>query len=278
MNKVYACVGRYASNPYTIKNVGIRVYCVEELCYYIRHNALFIEDDFFDAQLFLWLEDECDLQSLSRKIKAKLRVESKVEVGVRELFDNVNYCDDAETEETVMLLKSNRDMSVTDRLKIHGDYFLNNNKLTLAAGMYQELCSRLDKNRDRSLLANVYYNLGVVFARLFMFENAGECFRNSYELKADDKTMEALLCSMRLRMNDETYLKNLNNMANAYSVSGKVEERIKQIENQYLDSTAMDEIKQIRKYKLEGNMAEYEKKAIKLSSEYKDEYRNMMQN
>lgn len=277
MSKIFCLVGRYATNPYTIKNVSIRVYCVEELCYYIRHNALFIEDDFFDASLFAWLEEECDLQSLARKIKAKIRQEGRAYAGVRELFENVNYCSEKETEETIALLRSNRDMSVKDRLKIHGDFFLNNNRISLAAETYQELLLNLDKKRDGEMMAKVYYNLGVIFARLFMFDNAGDYFKLSYDISGNKDSMVAYLLTLRMKLSDEQYLKRLQSIEGAYECSAIVEQEYEKAVREYENSEEPAKIKQLQKLKLEGNVSEFNKQALKVAMTFKDEYRDMMQ-
>lgn len=277
MSKIYCCVGRYATNPYTIKNVSIRVYCVEELCYYIRHNALFIEDDFFEPSLLLWLEEECDLQGLARKIKVKLRSEGGSSAAVKELFSNVNYCDEKETEETIMLLRSNRDMSSKERLMIHGDFFLSNNRISLAAETYQELLPLLDKKKDIDMLAKVYYNLGVIFARLFMYENAGEYFKSAYELNGDKNNLTMYLMTLRLRLSDEAYLKKLQSIDGAYECSALVENNLENALNMYKDSEEPLKIKELQKLKYDGSVNEFGKRALKIASSYKDEYRFQMQ-
>lgn len=277
MSDIYVCVGRYAANPYTIKNVSIRVYCVEELCYYIRYNALFIDDDFFEPALFLWLDEECDLQSLSRKIKAKLRQDPRVETGVRELFQNVNYCSEKETEETIILLRSNREMTATERLTIHGDFFLNSGRLSLAADTYQELLTALDKKNEYKLLAKIYYNLGVVYARLFMFENAGEYFNRSYEISASKDSMVAYLLTLRMRLSEEQYLKKLREIEGAYDCSALVENAFEDAKKMYDNSEEPLKIKNLQQLKMTGNVAEYEKQSLKMASSFKDEYRDKMQ-
>ena len=62
MGKIYQCIGRYAETPYTIKKTYIRVYCVEELCFYIFHNAEMIDESFAGNELIEWLAEECSLK------------------------------------------------------------------------------------------------------------------------------------------------------------------------------------------------------------------------
>ena len=72
MGRIYNCVGRYAGTAYTIKNTWIRVYCVEELCYYICNNSYLLEDEFVSNELITWLEEECNLPMLVRRIRTQI--------------------------------------------------------------------------------------------------------------------------------------------------------------------------------------------------------------
>ena len=108
MNRVYACYGRYASTPYTIKKTHIHVFCVEELCFYIRENAYFIDDDFFDQDMFLWLEEECGLSSIAKKLRNKYRTDKSSESLVRILFEETFYADMDQLNQTLAILKNRR--------------------------------------------------------------------------------------------------------------------------------------------------------------------------
>ena len=48
MSTVILCNGNYAETPYFIAQEELRLYSVEELCYYLYKNAFLLQDDFFD--------------------------------------------------------------------------------------------------------------------------------------------------------------------------------------------------------------------------------------
>ena len=39
MSRVHLCLGRLADNPYTFEKSRIRVFSIEELCFFLRENA-----------------------------------------------------------------------------------------------------------------------------------------------------------------------------------------------------------------------------------------------
>ena len=50
-----------AKHPYRTKELGVDIYTAEELCYYIYHNFVVVDDDFISRELFEFLEDELKL-------------------------------------------------------------------------------------------------------------------------------------------------------------------------------------------------------------------------
>lgn len=66
MGRVRICVGGYAKSPYVIRQAGVRLYAVEELCYYLEHYAVLLDDDMMNEELFTWIEEELELGDLAR--------------------------------------------------------------------------------------------------------------------------------------------------------------------------------------------------------------------
>ena len=96
MANVYECVGRYAQTAYTIKNTMIRVWCLEELCYYICEHAVLLDDSFASQDLLDWLAEECGLKELARQLKTTRRQSMKLESFILEILDAAHYADETE--------------------------------------------------------------------------------------------------------------------------------------------------------------------------------------
>ncbi len=276
MNRVYACYGRYASTPYTIKKTHIHVFCVEELCFYIRENAYFIDDDFFDQDMFLWLEEECGLSSIAKKLRNKYRTDKSSESLVRILFEETFYADMEQLNQTLAILKNNQKMSQQEKLKLQGDFFLKNEKYTLALDCYEDLVKLMTGRKDKKLLAAAYHNLGVIYARLFMFESAGEYFRKAYDTSGDKSYMVDYLASIRCAYSDDKYLKKLNIIDGAYDYSSALEEKVDAINKAYENSDEYTAVKNIIKLK-NDKAADYKEKADSFVEGIKEEYRESME-
>ncbi len=277
MGKVYACIGRYAANPYTIKKACIHVYCVEELCYYIRNNAYFVDEDFFDNELFSWLSEECNMDSLSKELKQKYRQEKKIENVVKTLFETVHYCSDEEVLETISLLQTNRNMPGKQKLKIRGDYLLKNNKNLLALQTYEDLMERLDLKKESDAAGAVYHNMGVIYARMFLFEEAAVYFNRAYEIDGKEEHLVAYLASYRIRLSDDRYIKKLKEIGENTEAAAVLENRMEEILTSYKNSDEYIRLKGVEHLKADGNIQAFNK-ALDGNMEYfKDSYRGLLE-
>ena len=61
--------GKRSTNPYLIKESGISIYTIEELCYYLYNNTYMITKEFFCNELAEYIKTELELPSLAQKLK-----------------------------------------------------------------------------------------------------------------------------------------------------------------------------------------------------------------
>lgn len=296
MGRIYVCVGRYAGTPYTIKKAWVHVSCVEELCFYICNNAYLIEDDFFAPDLLNWLEEECNLTSLAKKLRTIARQGAKLDDMVRTLLSEVHYCRDTELEEVVKLLLSNDKISPYEKCKIRADYFLKNKKYVLAQKLYEELkvslAEELEKSEKsplareshireiREQLAQVFHNLGVIYANLFLLDEAAVYFKEAYGVSGKDAHLEAYLSVCRMQMKDNEYLKFIADIPGAYEASKQVEETLKNtlekwnVSEEKIRANGFEHM--FKEGKAEGDLKDLDLAAKQQALVYKEAYRNHM--
>ncbi len=276
MGKIYACVGRYAATPYTIKKVWIRVYSAEELAFYICNNAFLLEEEFFTPELLMWLEEECDLPLTAKRIRTQKRQNDRLEALVRIFLEDIHYVTVQEMDELDKLLQANRSMSGVEKSKIQADYFLNNNRLALAQEAYEALQDKLDSEKDREMLACVYHNLGVVYAKLFHFERAADYFMDAYRLNEKDSHMVGYLTAKRMVLPEREFLAHISKIPGAYGCSEILEKRLEEANAEWKSSEEYMKITGMEKIKEEGGIADYYQSMEFQLSVFKEEYRTMM--
>lgn len=276
MGRIYQCVGHYAETAYTIKRTWIHVHCVEELCYYICNNAYLLEEDFINQDMLLWLDSECMLSSLAKTLRAQIRQGVRLEDQVRLLLETVHYCPAEEIDAIVGMIAANYSMNSLQKNKIRADYFLKNERYALALQAYEELTEELVKEKDDKLIASVYYNMGVIYAHLFLFGQAGEYFKMAYEKQAKEEYQVAYLAIRRMVGPDAGYLKLIGENEEYYQASRVLEHMMDKVDKDWKIADEHMRIMEIRRLRETGNMEKYSRQVEQMNNACKELYRNMV--
>ncbi|MDE6743232.1 MAG: hypothetical protein K2J95_05065 [Lachnospiraceae bacterium] len=276
MGRIYQCVGHYAETAYTIKRTWIHIYCVEELCYYICNNAYLLEEDFINQDMLLWLDSECMLSSLAKTLRAQIRQGVRLEDQVRLLLETVHYCPAEEIDAIVGMIAANYSMNSLQKNKIRADYFLKNERYALALQAYEELTEELAKVKDDKLIASVYYNMGVIYAHLFLFGQAGEYFKMAYEKQEKEEYQVAYLAIRRMVGPDAGYLKLIGENEEYYQASRVLEHMMDKVDKDWKISDEHMRIMEMRRLRETGNMEKYSRQVEQMNNACKELYRNMV--
>ena len=276
MVRVYECVGRYAAEPLTIKNTYIRVWCLEELCYYICENADLLEDGFASNELIDWIADECGLKELASRLKTVRRQSVKLESFIAEILNAAGYVDEDELKRIGRVIRANRSMSETGRMMVLADYFLRGGHFVPALRTYERLLGMKDEGLDARQLFRVYQNLAVIYARLFCYREAAQHYMKAYELEPSEEVLFGLLAAKRMELGDMEYLQFLSTLEMDTSVSAAVEEAMEKARKEYATSVRGGLTDGLRKLRMGSDRSEYAADALAFLQEEKDNYRKYM--
>ena len=276
MANVYECVGRYAQTAYTIKNTMIRVWCLEELCYYICEHAALLDDSFASQDLLDWLAEECGLKELARQLKTTRRQSMKLESFILEILDAAHYADETEKKEIARVIRANRDMPALERSMVLAEYFLREGHYIQALDLYDELERTQAAKLGKQERAVILLNRGVVYARLFYYEEAAEYFRKSYEMGGGEIALFSYLAAKRMQLKDGEYLKFLSTLPQDYKETAEVEQELEKLRRQYGETPQNARQKELRQLKSIGNSAEFEQMTQRLLEEEKVRYRRFL--
>ena len=276
MTIVHQCVGRYASEPLTIKNTYIRVWCLEELCYYICENADLLDDTFESNELIDWIGDECGLKDLANKLKVVRRQSVKLESFVAEILNAAGYVDEEELKRIGRVIRANRSMPETGRLMVLADYFLRGGNFVPALKTYERLLGMEQDGPDTHQLSRIYINLGVIFGRLFCFSEAADFYMKAWETENSDEAMFGHLAARRMQLSDGEYLEYLSSLKMDTSVSANVEDVIQQAKKEYASSKRSSMTDELRKLRMGSDRSEYLRDAMAFLQYEKDRYRKYM--
>ena len=137
MSDLILCTGKLAENPYYIVGLGMNIYSIEELCFYLVRNAYIIDNDIMDEKLCDYIKDELLLPDLSYALKSLLS--RKVSLGefVSTILEMTGYIDEEELRKVKQILVDNASLSFSEKRKKRADNLLMSRKFTRAIDEYQ---------------------------------------------------------------------------------------------------------------------------------------------
>ncbi|MCR5675278.1 MAG: hypothetical protein K6G16_06150 [Lachnospiraceae bacterium] len=200
------CVGSQAKYPYEFRFLESRVFSAEELCYFIAKNDYLLTMDAFSESLCDWLDRECCLRPLADELREVLKRKCSPAVFAETILDYIRYFPADEIARISQVLRSGdaRD-GVEKRLKII-EYLIREVRYAEAWRMIRGF-DRQD--RHPVVLARLFYDEGVIYARLFHYGAAAACMEKAYTLSGDAQVKEAYLAALRLSMSEEEYINEI---------------------------------------------------------------------
>ena len=67
------CKSKKARSPYCIESTGVRVYTLEELCYYLYYNIHLLGSSWINEKLLVWLNEELTLRKLAEDLEQVMK-------------------------------------------------------------------------------------------------------------------------------------------------------------------------------------------------------------
>ena len=275
MGNIYQCVGRYAQEPYIFKMTMTRVYCIEELCFYIVQNADILDEHFASMELVNWIEDECALPELAKKLKGVLRTSIKPESFVRTILEEICYIDEKEMKELERVIRSGRLLSRPQREKVLADYFFHNRHYALAFRAYEEWLKNNDDAQDHEKAA-VYKCLGAVYARLFYFSDAAGMYDRAYQMTGDEDALLHFLLAKRLELDEAGYLRFVNTLPEDFPILVDAEKLMEKAGEEYKKTETYGQLAGLEKMKLSSKRQEFDEISAWYIDSEMDAFRDCM--
>ena len=175
------CIGEYASVGYEPEDMGIKVYSLEELVYFVRENAVLLDSGFMDESLGEWLAVECKLQELGDELRkaSRKRVSLKSYVGI--LLEYAGFYSKEINEQIETIIVENSNLSIYEKKKARGDALVQKGHYGKAGREYAKLLQMLPEDMT-VLRGEIYHGCGVCLAKMFYFKLAGEYFLKAQRL------------------------------------------------------------------------------------------------
>ena len=267
--------GRRTTNPYYIEEAGINIYSVEELCYYLYNNTYMVGRDFFTEELASFISDELELPSLGQRIKQKLACKADLASMVMDIMTSTSYYSHDECkgiEETIKKLGS---MSKPERMKARADILIERKRYVSAIEAYKEILGNRDEQYNSSFVASIWNNMGVVYAKQFLFVDALKCFRLACDIDRKEEYFKNMISAAMFSKDEEL----LDDVVAQYQVTdGMLEEYINKVESlkkEIIKEKEFVELTDSFKYNGRVGLATFNDNVCHVLDSWKEEYRQM---
>lgn len=222
MGKILLCMGKYAQTPFFMEKNYVNLYSVEELCYCLLKDAYLIGQEIMNGRLEEWLAEECGLPELAAKLGEMAKAGCTVSGYAWTILEYVGYGDRETWKQAVETLEEGRDLSLYEKRKVRADYLAGNKRYVSALKSYDNLLEELPE-AEKELRAKILHNQGVVYASLFRFQSAAQCFREAYECGGGEEEYINFLAANRMRMEETEYVDFAAEGQDNYQLTLKVE-------------------------------------------------------
>ncbi len=280
MSRLILC-GITAKHPIYIDELDINIYTMEELCYYLYNNIYMVGQEFFTENLIDFVENELGLKAVAMKLRYDMDKNKSYTVMINNILEGSSYYLPNEREEIELELKKLSTKTPAQRIKSRADALVEGKKYGSALKTYRSILEKKDIDVPANLLAEVWNNMGVIFARKFMHLDAVSCFEMAYDIEKKEKYKNNLIYSIVLMEMGETREKYMEDVMNRYQITeDEIKIAQKQIESEMEEVLKDNQIREtlsMLSYGDKKDMNTYYEQVDEILESWKTQYREQIQ-
>lgn len=190
MGELILCCGRIAAMPYYIEQASLNIYSVEELCYYMEQYPDRLDDSFFDAELERWIAQELKLPELAQELEEGREQKSRVAEQVEKVFRVSGYLTRKEASAILVQLRELENKDEFERGRLRADRYVKNHRYAAGIMEYRRLLGIAQQTgKEASCIGEIWHNMGVACANMFLYEQAALCMEKAYEYNNQQESL-----------------------------------------------------------------------------------------
>ena len=275
MGKVYECIGRKANRPFFLERICCNIFSAEELVYCIYENAELLEKDIFTTELANWLEDECEAVKMADRLYQLLSKDADTAQYAQVLLEEFPFISSGQQVRFLELLGEENSDNGPEGKKKRGDYFLQKGRYVHALKEYEAALAE-SSSADVNLQADIYHNMGMARAGLFLLEQAQQDFLKAYELDGKEEHYYYYAASMRFSMTDSEYIRTISDDVSMREITLKLEAKMQEANSKWEGGPGV-ELEEVQSKNQAAGEEQYVSWLEKTITECKEEYRRCIQ-
>jgi tetratricopeptide (TPR) repeat protein len=276
MGKLILCSGVRTKRPYGFASTGVRVYSIEELCYYLYHHVYLIDEDMFCDSLIDWIKTELKLEDRAEKLRLIKEKKPDLKTMVTIILCSADYYTEQEIKNVLKMLDEIIGMPMIKRSCLKANNCLQNGQFREAATEYESILNSKEAvDLTPEAYGDILHNMAVAKMHITGLKEAPELFGQAFERNHREESLRQYLYALRLVNNDAFYHEKV--------VECQIDEAFQKSIADYLDqkkeeakySEGMVEMQQLKLQKSQGKMNEYYKKTDEMIDSWKAKVRQI---
>ncbi len=281
--EVLVCVGDYAREPYVLPKLGVRVYCMEELCYCLKENAFLLDGSVMNDELLDFIRKDCQLSGLAQALQPLARRQGALSDFVGRIMTYVGLYDPDTVREVEETLKAGSGLSDYEKLKMQTDHLAEQKRYEEALKSYDRLLTRIRENQEmevpalQALQADILHNKGVIHARQMLYGQAAELFYQAWKTGGEQPGHFAeYLAARRMQLPEQDYVALVAECPEQYRASLELERSLEVTERAWRDTPEYLRLARLRARRTEGELAAYCEETDRILQALKNDYRKLV--
>ncbi|MDE7223288.1 MAG: hypothetical protein K2O34_05855 [Acetatifactor sp.] len=277
---VMTCVGDYAEEPYVLPKLGLRVYCIEELCYCLKENAFLLDAGIMNDGLLDFIRKDCQLPGLAQTLHPLVHQQGALSGFVSRILAYVGLYDMETLQQVEETLKAGSGLSDYEKQKLQTDRLAEQKRYEEALKAYDRLLEQIRENQEmevpalQALTADILHNKGVVYARQMLYGQAAELLYQAWRISGGREDYFAdYLAACRMQLPEQDYVALAAEYPDQYQVSLKVEQTVEIVEQLWRDTPEYKRLMQLRARRLEGDIPGYCEENDRILQTLRNDYR-----
>ncbi|MBE5966353.1 MAG: hypothetical protein E7255_05230 [Lachnospiraceae bacterium] len=276
MGRLILCSGVRTERPYVFPQAGVRIYSIEELCYYLYHHVYLIDENLFTDSLLDWIGMELKLTECADKLKILKAKGGDLKTMVTVVLCSCDYYGEKEIMSFLRVLDGVIGMPRWKRNFYKANELLNKRQYTEAISEYDRIINPEEGNSLTPIdYGDVLHNMAVATAQSKGLKEAMELFCRAFEHNHREESLHQFLYAVLLSGND------FEEKAEEYQVDEATKNAMlrsmAQIREEAEASDAMIEIQRLKQCKTEGRIAEFYRIADEIIEKWKLPVRQVFQ-
>lgn len=277
---VMVCVGDYAQEPYVLPKLGVRVYCMEELCYCLKENAFLLDSAVMNDGLLEFIRKDCQLPGLAQTLYPLVHQQGSLSGFVSQILTYVGLYDPETVSQVEETLRTGSGLSDFEKQKLQTDHLVEQKRYEEALRSYEQLLARIRENQEmevpalQTLTADILHNQGVVYARQMLYGRAAEMFLKAWKTGGGQAAyFTDYLTASRMWLPERDYVALAAEYPDRYRESLELEQAMEATEQTWRDTPEYKRLAQLRMRRADGELQEYCEETDRILQTVKNDYR-----